>query len=212
MGVPITHVAFEYSAESYRASAGFSSLMGKNNWYYQQWKDPEYTDLRFTPDLMHPKMWWFGDGGGKVGVNYQIAGDSDIARRWIAPHGGTVRVEGHVQMDEADSSISVSIFLNSQKIWPDNATPGQIATHNMQVTVIQGDSIAFVVAKAKSASASAAPESSKVTWIRSSLTQKASPQCGRGIRRARGTSRKISMLVQRFWFRVIVPSMLWTVI
>ena len=164
MGVPITHVAFEYSAESYRASAGFSSLMGKNNWYYQQWKDPEYTDLRFTPDLMHPKMWWFGDGGGKVGVNYQIAGDSDIARRWIAPHGGTVRVEGHVQMDEADSSISVSIFLNSQKIWPDNATPGQIATHDMQVTVIQGDSIAFVVAKAKSASASAAPESSKVTW------------------------------------------------
>ena len=35
-GTAIKHMLFEYAAESYRASDGFSSVRGKNQWHNQQ--------------------------------------------------------------------------------------------------------------------------------------------------------------------------------
>ena len=70
--------------------------MGKNNWYYQQLNGANYADLSFISDEAHPKMYWFGSGNCDVGPNYQIPGDSAAVRKWLAPHGGIVRVEGTV--------------------------------------------------------------------------------------------------------------------
>jgi hypothetical protein len=160
-GATVGHIAFEYSAESYKASAGFCSLMGKNNWYYQESKGADdSTDLNFISDEAHPKIYWFGSGGCEVGPNYQTAGENAAVRKWIAPHGGTVRVEGSVS-SESDGDVA-SIWLNSDKLWPDKnlANPGASA-HDLKVTVIQGDAISFVVAKKDANKASA---SSKVLW------------------------------------------------
>src|SRR4029077_15777980 len=95
-GAAISHIAFEYFAESYKASAGFCSLMGKNNWYYQQWNGSAYDDLSFISDEAHPRMNWFGNGNCEVGPSYQTPGDNAAVRKWVAPHGGTVRIEGMV--------------------------------------------------------------------------------------------------------------------
>jgi hypothetical protein len=161
-GASVGHIAFEYSAESYKASAGFCSLMGKNNWYYQQPKgSDDNTDLNFISNEAHPKIYWFGSSGCEVGPNYQTAGDNAAIRKWVAPHGGTVRVEGSVG-SESDGEVA-SIWLNSERIWPDkNLANGGVSTHDLKVTVIQGDAIAFVVAKKDPANKASA--SSKVFW------------------------------------------------
>jgi hypothetical protein len=161
-GASVGHIAFEYSAESYKASAGFSSLMGKNNWYYQQSKgSDDYTELNFTSNEAYPKIYWFGSSGCEVGPNYQTAGDTAAIRKWVAAHGGTVRVEGAVS-SESDGEVA-SIWLNSDRIWPDkNLANGRASDHDLKVTVIQGDAIAFVVAKKDPANKASA--SSKVFW------------------------------------------------
>ena len=165
-GAMLGHIAFEYSAESYRASAGFCSLMGKNNWYYQQRNGSGYSDLTFTSDEAHPRMNWFGNGNCEVGPNYQTAADNAAIRKWVAPHGGTVRIEGMVTAKETSGDNTLaSIWLNSEKIWPDtNAANGESATHDLKTTVIEGDSIAFVVAKKDSTRKNSSPESNKVFW------------------------------------------------
>jgi hypothetical protein len=165
-GTAVSHIAFEYSAESYDASAGFCGLMGKNNWYYQQWDGSNYGDLSFVSDEAHPRVYWFGAGNCQVGPNYQTAGESAAVRKWVAPHGGIVRVEGAVTGSEPGADgISAIICLNSDKIWPDkNADGAQSATHDLKLTVMQGDAIAFVVAKKDPTSKSAIREPAKVFW------------------------------------------------
>jgi hypothetical protein len=165
-GATIGHIAFEYSAESYKASAGFCSLMGKNGWYYQQWNGSDYRDLTFVSDEAHPRMYWFGSGNCEVGPDYQIPGDQAAVRKWVAPHGGTVRVQGAVASTETDSgSIPASIWLNSNQIWPDKVLGGGApAAHDLKVTVIQGDAIVFVAAKKDPASKGANPQSGKIFW------------------------------------------------
>ncbi len=157
-GTAVSHIAFEYSAESYKASAGFCSLPGKNNWYYQQWNGSAYTDLAFISDEAHPKNYWFGSGGCEVGPNYQTAGDNAAVRKWVAPHGGAVRVEGAVVADSAGDGAVASIWLNSDKLWAGEAT------HDLKVTVMQGDAIIFLIAKKDSSRKSTASDSNKVFW------------------------------------------------
>ncbi len=145
-GSSISHIAFEYAAESYKASAGFSSLMGKNNWHYQEWNGSEFTDLAFTPDDAHPKMYWSGSGNVEIGHDYQIPGEHACVRRWMAPHGGEIQVEGEVGGE--DENFLASVLLNANQVWP-QAAPARAGTlaHDLKMTVIQGDAVSFRVAR-----------------------------------------------------------------
>jgi hypothetical protein len=163
-GAAIGHIAFEYSAESYKASAGFCSLMGKNNWYYQQSNGSDSSDLTFISDEAHPRMYWFGNEHCEVGPNYQTPGDSAAIRKWVAPHGGVVRIEGAVAREPAADGTLAGIWLNMDKIWPVEIANGEPAMHDLKLTVIQGDAIAFVVAKRDPDRKNAGPELSKVFW------------------------------------------------
>lgn len=168
-GTAISHIAFEFAAESYKASAGFSSIMGKNNWFYQQGNGPDYADLAFTSDEAHPKMYWFGKGDCRIGVNYQIPGENGaVVRKWVAPHGGMIRIEGTATRDAKNGGLP-SIWLNAEQLWAgDSSTQGESATHDLSATLIQGDAIVFKVASENPARNSASSESSHpsatVTW------------------------------------------------
>ncbi len=161
----VSHIAFEYSAESYKASAGFCSLMGKNNWYYQRWNGSDYSDLAFVSDEAHPTMYWLGNNCA-IGNNYQIPGDNAAVRRWIAPHGGIIRIEGEaIRSETSDGNVLASVWLNAEKLWPDKLlSHGESATHDLKATVIQGDAVSFVVARKDAAGKNAHPESDKMVW------------------------------------------------
>ncbi|MFZ4397577.1 MAG: discoidin domain-containing protein, partial [Kiritimatiellia bacterium] len=162
----INHIAFEYAAESYKASAGFSSVMGKNNWYYQQGTGARASDLRFVPDAVRSKMYWFDNGNCRVGSNYQIPDSQDAVRQWVAPHGGVVRIEGTAAVDKAGGNgVMVSIQQNSNKLWPARVlSPGQPAAHDLTVNVEQGDALSFIAAKNDPAAKSTNLDLDKVTW------------------------------------------------
>ncbi len=132
----IEHIAFEFSAESYRASAGFSGLMGKNQWFYQRRKGTEWADLVFTVDEDHPIRYWWSDDGCRIGGDFLVPGVSSAVRTWKAPHGGTVRIEGHAV---SQSAIETRIDRNGEVVLSAGSTPD-----DFELTVIQGDAISFV--------------------------------------------------------------------
>ena len=115
-GTAIGHIAIEYSAESYKASAGFLQSDGKNNWYYQQRKNSKDSDMQFIPrDDIFVKD-WFGEGNSRIGNNYQIPDSkSESVRKWVAPHGGVVRVEGKVAIEPNSSEdVFVKVLHNTR--------------------------------------------------------------------------------------------------
>lgn len=141
--VTVSHIAFEHEAESYKASAGFSGLAGKNHWRYQQQIGSNFVDLAFTVDEAHPQMYWWGSGGCRIGRDYQVPGDGNAVRKWVTPHGGTVRVEGEIV---SPLSVRPSIYLNERLVWPKISRLEEGSQHDFELTVIQGDELAFVTA------------------------------------------------------------------
>jgi len=172
-GTVIRHMGFEYSAESYRASAGFCGVMGKNNWYYKRWNGKEYVDLKFV-DFVRTVVankqtgeekeqrsfanYWGDEGGNRVGDNYQIPGEQGAVRTWVSPHSGKVRIEGTVQLD-SDGGPIARIFQNAHEAWSSPlAKSGKSASHDLETKVERGDVIHFI------AESSAGSKGGKVIW------------------------------------------------
>ena len=146
-GKAVGHMAFEFAAESDRASAGFSSIMGKNNWRYLQRAGDTDERLRFIPSDEVFTADWQGEGAVRIGHNYQIPDTGrEAVRQWVAPHAGTVRVEGQVTSEEPLAGRAAARLLkNSEELW--RAEPGAAdkpANHDLSIEVAQGDTVNFV--------------------------------------------------------------------
>jgi hypothetical protein len=157
-GTLIKHMAFEYSAESYWAAAGFSGVFGKNNWRYGSRQDTTDTFLIFDTiaDV------WSNSAGCSVGHDDEVsAGGFDADRKWVAPHAGMIRIEGAPALDpKAATGCETTVLKNADKLWsaqltlPDKPT----SSHDATVTVQAGDAISFVAHQLDPAKAS------KILW------------------------------------------------
>lgn len=145
-GTVVKHFLFEYSAESYRASDGFCNVMGKNGWEYLLKKGSVYTDMIFGETK------WVGDKcdlgyyHSEIGHYHMIPGVSDAVRKWVAPHAGSVLIEGKVTLDgSSGNGIYAMIVMNQKEAWPSRLINGdKEQSHHMTVTVDTGDTIDFV--------------------------------------------------------------------
>ena len=161
-GTTIRHMAFEYAAESYRASAGFSSVAGRNNWHYRRWDGKQYDTLRFVDfagTIVHDAKtgrsnehrsfanYWGDDDSCRVGDNYQTPGEHRAVRTWISPHPGRIRIEGSVHFDTGvGADVRAKITHNDREEWSfQAASPGAAGTHDITVQVEKSDAIDFVV-------------------------------------------------------------------
>lgn len=162
-GTSIRHMMFEYSAESYRASDGFSSINGKNNWYYLQRNGTEYINMSFKVPF------WSGEGNCTIGYMHQVVDLYKPVRKWVAPHSGYIRCEGAISANLpkvkwdpvvtfVDSMNANSIPTNSGKdinacIYKNELNLLSVGLHNgdspmsynIFVQVNTGDSIYFSV-------------------------------------------------------------------
>jgi hypothetical protein len=147
-GTAVKHIQFEYAAESYRASDGFSSVPGKNQWYNQERHGSVATDMLFKD----PK--WVGTGKCEVGYYHMVPDANDAVRKWVAPHAGTVRIEGRVSLDRSGGEgVNVSILHNAAVFWPARqVTFGNPVSHDATVDVAQGDALYFIASKNAAAS------------------------------------------------------------
>ncbi|HTR99916.1 MAG TPA: hypothetical protein VML00_09210 [Bacteroidota bacterium] len=166
-GTRVRHMAFEYGAESYWASAGFSSVQGKNNWYYF---GPDGREMRFldfdrapaeTPGGKERKTFaneWRDASGGIVGHSYQACGTGTVARAWIAPRAGTILIECSVLADTLGIGAA-TITCNEKAIWSGSVSPdGAPASYARSIAVSGGDTVRFSLA------AHAPSRSCRVTW------------------------------------------------
>lgn len=135
--------------EFYKASTGFSSTQGLNNWYYEE----QRSDNNYYP------MTW----DGSFGHNYWVGADTDVTvrsssqtsdawnsvRRWKAPHDGNIMIWCKVYSSNYTfEGIYVKIMKNDTQIWPatgwkyivSNNTPAYV---NLSIPVVQGDDIRF---------------------------------------------------------------------
>ncbi len=141
-GVAIKHMLFEYAAESYRASDGYSSIPGKNQWYNQQRGGGTYRDMTFKDPN------WKGDDACEIGCFHVTPGGNDAVRKWVAPRAGAVRVEGRVSPDgKAVGAVNVAILHNAKEIWPAQTVNDKPLLHDMNVPVAQGDALYFIAGK-----------------------------------------------------------------
>jgi len=149
-GLKISHLMFEYSADSYRASDGFSSIQGKNGWYYQQKKATSYIDMVFE-DIK-----WVGDQcenyqyRNEMGYSNMLAVTSDVARKWVAPHAGTVRVEGNISfyqnfLFQVGDAVE-TILLNDKEVWSGKMMKWKDKqSHDITLKINKGDALYFVL-------------------------------------------------------------------
>ena len=173
-GTVVRSMAFEYPAESYRASAGFSGVRGKNNWSYHRWNGQEYADLSFvdfTTTMVQGKKTgetkqqrsfanFWGVDSCMVGDNYQIPGKNGAARTWVSPHSGRIRIEGTVGMaNDGESVVRARIMQNAHEAWSSPLVDhGTSASHDLEFKVEQGDAIHFSVER------SSGRRGEKVVW------------------------------------------------
>jgi hypothetical protein len=145
-GTWIKHMSFEYAAESNQASDGFSGVMGKNDWHYLAWDGAAYSKLDFNAALNA----WQKAGTPAVGPDYLTPGDGwDAVRQWIAPHAGTIRVEGSVSVNPGTGDgVKSQISHNSTIAWPAHVVQhGKPAAHDFILVVRKGDTLSFSVNK-----------------------------------------------------------------
>ena len=138
--------------------------MGKNNWFYQQKRGTGFTNLIFRdPD-------WIGTG--KCALSYfTMTPDTNngVIRKWIAPHGGFIHIEGEVSarsgtvtwdpvvtfVDKIEANkipantgkaFRVNIYKNVSNLFSVNISDGgSPLPYDIYVKVKKEDSIYFLV-------------------------------------------------------------------
>jgi hypothetical protein len=146
-GTAVKHMSFEYSAQSYQASDGFSSVMGKNQWHYLWRSGSVDGDLEYD---FRKNVYAKSGGGVAVGPDYQTPDDTnDAFRKWVAPHDGTIRIEGQVLLNNAaGDGIKAKILCNKTEVWEQHVvTYDHPSSHDFTVVVAKGDPVYFCVSK-----------------------------------------------------------------
>jgi len=147
-GTAIAHLCFEYAAESYRASHGFSSIQGKNQWRYQTRQGDQVADLTFQNGA------WAGADGAGVGFDSLRPGSGAAIRAWVAPRDGAVRIEGQVAPPDG---VTASLAHNGRAIWPAAAVAAEkVLSHDLKVVVKSGDILSFAAQRTGDKQADAA--------------------------------------------------------
>ena len=148
-GTAIKHRWFEYSAETYRASDGFSAVMGKEQWHYLQGRDGRYREMTFPFET--PSNTWIGAGDAWIGIAAMApAAGNDVVRRWVAPRDGTVRIEGTPTLKGANrDGLAVAMARNAEELWSAVLHGPEPVTNffNKSVAVRAGDGISFIARK-----------------------------------------------------------------
>ncbi|HEY0827326.1 MAG TPA: hypothetical protein VGE40_04475 [Bacilli bacterium] len=138
-----------YDRLYYKASVGFSTTQGANNWRYQQWNGSTYSDM--TWDAVN--SWWVGSYAfSLVGNNWQHPDTNDSVRVFVAPQSGTIIISGFpTKPNTGSDGVNIKIMKSSTQIWPASGWRLINVTSPVQsvvtTTVTKNTKIYFIVNK-----------------------------------------------------------------
>ncbi|MDD4891227.1 MAG: malectin domain-containing carbohydrate-binding protein, partial [Phycisphaerae bacterium] len=158
---------------TFEALGGHFPVAGREGWSAECCADGRtFVPMTWVPPANNPAAdvggtpnqrggvegYWEGAGGARVGRGWQQASTAaDCARAWTAPKDGIVAVVGRAVKEwyrfEKGGPLPVRILLNDRKVWPRSGAAAvrpksfSGAAHNLNLRVVQGDVIRFVVGR-----------------------------------------------------------------
>jgi hypothetical protein len=140
-----------YIPSVYNGSKEFSTIQGKDNWYYQEWDGKEYKNLTWNDEL---KQWQGSSYWLRIAQDFMHPDGNDVVRTWISPRKGNLQITGNVAKLKGQvlgDGVRVKIMKNKSPIWPvtgwhtisSDDIKGSVI--NTLVEVEKGDSIYFIV-------------------------------------------------------------------
>jgi hypothetical protein len=165
VGSPTITQSDNTSASSeYLATWHFSGTQGANSWRTQSYSGTgSWTDM---PTYTASPSRWTAGGGSAVDAFSLFPGVGSsqwVARTWIAPSTGNVRIHGQVSQYGSGPALSVLIERNGAVVWPSvGGTYASVAagsrtglSTDTSLAVAAGDVIRFVVYAGGASGASA---------------------------------------------------------
>lgn len=140
-----------YIPSVYNGSKEFSTIQGKDNWYYQEWDGKEYKNLTWNDEL---KQWQGSSYWLRIAQDFMHPDGNDVVRTWVSPRNGSLQITGNVAKLKGQvlgDGVRVKIMKNKSQIWPvtgwhtisnDDIKGSDI---KISVEVEKGDSIYFIV-------------------------------------------------------------------
>jgi YD repeat-containing protein len=132
--------------ESQSAYEAYGNIQGNGNWYYQEWNEKEYTDLKYK------NGYWEGSSPYTI-INKDIhhPAETDSVRTWIAPKSGLIRVTGNVAKSDINGGDGVvaKVLKKDIQLWSQTVAYNDSTGYEVGVTVAvnAGDPIYFVINK-----------------------------------------------------------------
>jgi hypothetical protein len=136
------------SLPTFLASEGFSSVQGKNNWYYQEWNGSSYVDMTWNSSFGR----WAGyTTDSIIADNWQHPERAtDSVRKWVAPQSGSINITSNVAKrfnGLGGDGVVVTVKKNDTTVWSTSIAATDSVGKNMDLTlsVTAGDAIYFVL-------------------------------------------------------------------
>lgn len=127
------------------ASTGYSDTQGKNSWSYKQFDGSAISSLTWNGT---DRIWQGSATFLLVGEDWMHpALGYKTERVWTAPATENIRITGNPRKSDSNlgNGVITSIWKNGTQIWTSAITDMTGVTHDMQVNVSAGDTIAFVL-------------------------------------------------------------------
>ncbi|GGD82442.1 fibronectin type III domain-containing protein [Paenibacillus nasutitermitis] len=148
------HVAtsIAYERPVYRASDGFSSMQGKEQWRYKSLSGTAYGTLSWNPAYQN---WIFGTYGSVTATAQHPENSGVAVRQWTAPFAGKIRIAGSVlKQTSGGDGVDATIRKNGSQLWSRyiggeklGNYPESSYYHDLVANVEAGDAIDFIVDK-----------------------------------------------------------------
>ncbi|UHA73731.1 RHS repeat domain-containing protein [Paenibacillus sp. 481] len=132
----------------YKASEGFSSIQGQNNWYYEEREGDKFFPLTWVKGEV---LWRGLTEFSMIGHHWQHPDTRDTVRTWSAPTSGVVKITGRLGKNSAvcGNGVVATLYKNNYAVWSTpllyNDQTGYQLEHDL--TVRADDRLRFMVSQ-----------------------------------------------------------------
>ena len=99
------------------------------------------------PQWVGSKCEFYEQYHNAIGYYNMVATTGDVVRKWVAPHAGTVRIEGNVEFSNNIlwvGNVRPVISVSGEEIWsPGERKIKQRKSHDITMKIDKGDAICF---------------------------------------------------------------------
>ncbi|MGG4192501.1 hypothetical protein ABEW50_03500 [Paenibacillus jamilae] len=133
---------------TYVSSKDYSSIQGENQWFYQEWNGKQYVDLKWNES---ERLWRGSHPFTMIAANVHHPDETDVARKWVAPKSGLIRINGRAAKSNpgCGDGVRIEIRKNTKLLWTTHIEYNDIdgVTSNYETHINSGEALYFIINK-----------------------------------------------------------------